>query len=181
MNILIAERGAGKSSSLVRISAETGAVIITDSLMSVNQYKELAKEMELTIPNPQVYITNGIASWRNELVLIDDIEVFLKAVFGLNVVAATSSDVMPYHNRIAFERQTVDKLKDEYHYMVRETDDYGLLTYRVENGHGIMTAHADSDIQLININSDDWSYTSTRSTSSEPSVFEREYYGRWMV
>lgn len=52
MNTVIGERCSGKTTRLIKKSAETGAVIVTATVMMADYIKDTARRMNLEIPSP---------------------------------------------------------------------------------------------------------------------------------
>ena len=91
MKIINQYRGTGKTTALVHTSNVTGYPIVVKNGIHKNYVKELAKMLNVTIPEPLIY--NEVKDVDN--VLIDDIELILKDILNdyldTNVVAVTMS------------------------------------------------------------------------------------------
>lgn len=91
MKIYSAERGAGKTTTLIEESAKTGAIIVVASYSMINYTMGLAKRLNLDIPKPitvtnylRVLIYGGLN--RNQKYLVDELQMILSQ---MNVETAT--------------------------------------------------------------------------------------------
>lgn len=91
MKIINQYRGTGKTTALVHTSNITGYPIIVRNRSHRSYVKDLAKKLNVAIPEPLIY--NEVKDVDN--VLIDDVELILKDILndylGTNVVAVTMS------------------------------------------------------------------------------------------
>ena len=95
MKILKMDRGAGKTFHLIRLSAILDSPILCATEQSKKYILDKAKEMWLEIPEPIVVNRNNfeiVMRGRNTDLLIDDLELVLKGLFGSDVVVATTSE-----------------------------------------------------------------------------------------
>ena len=95
MKILRMDRGNGKTFHLIKLSAILDSPIICATEQSKKYILDKAKEMALEIPEPIVVNRNNfeiVMRRRNTDLLIDDLELVLKGLFGSDVVVATTSE-----------------------------------------------------------------------------------------
>lgn len=89
MKILLSERQKGKTSKLIRTSAETDAIIIEPTTNMCEEVKRMAVKMELEIPAPITihdFITSQWFGTAGKHFLIDDLQMVLSI---LNIDLAT--------------------------------------------------------------------------------------------
>ena len=95
MKILKMDRGAGKTFYLIRLSAVLDSPILCATEQSKKYILDKAKEMWLEIPEP-IVVNKGnfeiVMRGKKENLLIDDLELVLKGLFGNNVIVATTSE-----------------------------------------------------------------------------------------
>ena len=98
MKIINLERGKGKTTMLIQLSATYNTPIICSSHASKLYILNKAKEMELTIPEPIdvrkcdiPYVLRGLNINSNCGVLVDDLECILQYFLGEQVMFATTS------------------------------------------------------------------------------------------
>lgn len=95
MKILKMDRGAGKTFYLIRLSAILDSPILCATEQSKKYILDKAKEMWLEIPEP-IVVNKGnfeiVMRERKADLLIDDLELVLKGLFGNNVIIATTSE-----------------------------------------------------------------------------------------
>ena len=94
-------RASGKTTMLIKESAETGKPIIVANSMRVNDLEQQAKEMGLRIPEPVSafrWITNGYCNSKSIILtkardsggfLIDELNSVLKIIFGEGISKVT--------------------------------------------------------------------------------------------
>ena len=95
MKILKMDRGAGKTFHLIRLSAILDSPILCATEQSKKYILDKAKEMWLEIPEPIVVNKDNfeiVMRGRNADLLIDDLELVLKGLFGNDVIVATTSE-----------------------------------------------------------------------------------------
>lgn len=95
MKILKMDRGAGKTFHLIRLSAILDSPILCATEQSKKYILDKAKEMWLEIPEPIVVNKDNfeiVMRGRNTDLLIDDLELVLKGLFGNDVIVATTSE-----------------------------------------------------------------------------------------
>lgn len=95
MKILKMDRGAGKTFHLIRLSAILDSPIICATEQSKKYILNKAREMWLEIPEPIVVNRNNfeiVMRGRNKDLLIDDLELVLKGLFGSDALVATTSE-----------------------------------------------------------------------------------------
>lgn len=98
MKIINLERGKGKTTMLIKLSATHNTPIICSSFASKSYILNKAKEMGLTIPEPinvrncdMPYVLRGLNINSNCGVLVDDLECILQYFLGEQVMFATTS------------------------------------------------------------------------------------------
>ena len=98
MKIINLERGKGKTTLLIKLSATHNIPIICSSNASESYILNKAKEMGLTIPEPinvrkcdMPYVLRGLNINSNCGVLVDDLECVLQYFLGEQVMFATTS------------------------------------------------------------------------------------------
>lgn len=99
MNLLIKEKGSGKTTGLIYSSESTRYPIVTSSKIQACYIKDMAKEMNCDIPDPltvdDLRLSGALPSFAN--VLFDNVETILEAAInsylGVNVVCATMTDL----------------------------------------------------------------------------------------
>ena len=80
MKILLSERGKGKTTQLIKKSAETGAIIVEPTATMCEEVKRKAAKMELEIPAPITihdFITSQWFGARGHHFFIDDLQMVL--------------------------------------------------------------------------------------------------------
>ena len=97
MKIINLERGQGKTTLLIKLSATHNIPIICSSNASESYILNKAKEMGLTIPEPinvrkcdMPYVLRGLNINSNCGVLVDDLECILQYFLGEQVMFATT-------------------------------------------------------------------------------------------
>lgn len=91
MNVYIAPRQTGKTTTLVKMSAETGAIIVVPTYHMIKEVENIAKELGLEIPNPidTSQFMRELYSFANKRYLVDE----LQTVLGLMGVDAAMLDI----------------------------------------------------------------------------------------
>ena len=95
MKILRMDRGMGKTFHIIRLSAILDSPIICASEQSKKYILYKAREMRLEIPEPIVINKENfgiVMRGRHTNLLIDDLELVLKGLFGNDVIVATTSE-----------------------------------------------------------------------------------------
>lgn len=93
MDIIIKDRGHGKTTELIRMSAETGIPIVCYTRGTLEAIKLRAKDMNLVIPEPMELTQFRFMRYKPEKVYIDDFDYILDELMGTEVVGVT---VTPY-------------------------------------------------------------------------------------
>lgn len=88
MNIISLPRGQGKTTLLIKMSAETGIPIVT--IGNKKYILDKAKEMNLKIPEPIIYNKDNIKDYKE--IYVDEIDSFLYSILGCNVNTATITE-----------------------------------------------------------------------------------------
>ena len=92
MNIIAAGRGTGKTTLLIRKSAELMMPILCYDHTKASSIKYKAERLGLIIPEPIIYNGRGTVNGKNlEGVLIDDLDTFLQRVIGTPIEYATTT------------------------------------------------------------------------------------------
>ena len=91
MNLYVAERQSGKTTMLIKMSAETGAIIVAPNYMMVSHIVQMAIKLGLNIPTPitvkdYIYILSRGGLNKTQKYLIDELQMVLHR---MNVEAAT--------------------------------------------------------------------------------------------
>lgn len=91
MNVYIAERQIGKTTMLVKMSAETGATIVVPTYPMIKYVEDIAKDLGLKIPKPIdcFQFMRGLPRFGNKKYLIDE----LQMVLGLMGIEAATLDI----------------------------------------------------------------------------------------
>ena len=92
MKIISLPRGMGKTTKLMKISAESGASIVCRNLQTAKAIAEEAERLKLKIPFPATYhsvLKGGALSLDTREVLVDDVDYFLEFIIGRPVKCAT--------------------------------------------------------------------------------------------
>lgn len=120
MQILQAPRRSGKTTSLIKSSALTGAVIVTHSQSMVKHILQRAHEMGLAIPTPLTYREITPSSGRLDgtgttNVMIDDVDYFIKSVVhsSIKVTGATLTPVAEGRARQLFNQNPYKNFLDK--------------------------------------------------------------------
>lgn len=79
MNVYIADRQTGKTTTLVKISAETGETIVVPTYHMIKEVENIAKELGLEIPKPidTSQFTRELHSFANKRYLVDELQTVL--------------------------------------------------------------------------------------------------------
>lgn len=79
MNVYIADRQTGKTTTLVKISAETGAIIVVPTYYMIKEVENIAKELGLEIPKPidASQFMRELHSFANKRYLVDELQTVL--------------------------------------------------------------------------------------------------------
>lgn len=91
MNVYIAPRQTGKTTTLVKISAETGAIIVVPAYPMIKEVENIAKELGLEIPKPidTSRFMRELHSFANKRYLVDE----LQTVLDLMGIEAATLDI----------------------------------------------------------------------------------------
>lgn len=124
MKIISKNRGEGKTTKLIKMSAETGYQIVVSNHPLKQYVIDHAKEMGLTIYPPITRKEMSLAQFRGRTFLIDELESFV-GEFG-NVYAATVNkenvveDIKD--NPVTRMQKSLDKLANHYDYLINKGD-----------------------------------------------------------
>ncbi len=86
MNKIIRKPFSGKTTELIKKSAETGMIIITPTKSMEKHTAKMAEDMGLQIPKPIniiSYLNNRRFLGIHEKILIDNADVCLQVIFGI--------------------------------------------------------------------------------------------------
>lgn len=113
--VVVGERQSGKTTKLIKLSHDTGAVIICISHNAARHTIAMAKHLNLTIPTPQTYewLLSGqsLGYDYSKGVLLDDIDIFLRSKLSYITIKAVSIDgILPDKDK----RTLTMSLKDKY-------------------------------------------------------------------
>lgn len=92
--IIVGERKSGKSTELIKISAERQIPIIVQSQKQVDFIMDMAKRMNFKIPKPlsaRQWLNQKDSSLMRRGALVDEVQAVIETLLGSNVVAMTIS------------------------------------------------------------------------------------------
>lgn len=80
MNVYIAPRQTGKTTTLVKMSAETGAIIVVPTYPMIKYVEDIAKGLGLEIPKPIdcFQFMRGLPRFERKKYLIDELQMVLE-------------------------------------------------------------------------------------------------------
>jgi hypothetical protein len=84
------DRGTGKTTELIRLSANRGIPIIAPTMMMANAIKKQAQELGVDIPEPTTINKIVNQGGKPGKYLIDELEICLRGL-GIDPVAASSN------------------------------------------------------------------------------------------
>lgn len=85
MKIIMLERGKGKTTELVKMSAETQTYILTATKQNVRHICQIADDLGLNIPYPitvNEYLDGKLKESFIKSILIDDVDCVLRSIFN---------------------------------------------------------------------------------------------------
>lgn len=93
MKIITGARNSGKTTELVKLSAETGAYIVTRDHNSARQLIDIAEHLGLHIPFPLTWseFYHNQYDGRRIRILFDDVDSFLQSLASAPILAVTLS------------------------------------------------------------------------------------------
>lgn len=107
MKILAAKRGVGKTTTLIKESAKTGAIIVASSFQEARYVKDKANDLGFNIPDPIPFIDfivdvyNDLYNRENKKYLIDDLGLCLRLInVDLATVDKNAIDILPYSSNV---------------------------------------------------------------------------------
>lgn len=116
MDIIIGKRGYGKTTKLIRRSAEENIYILTTDGLRAKRIAKMAKEMGLDIPYPvtvnEYFLDDRFkgSSIRRDGLLIDDADDVFKTIFaGIPIKEITITDNNDVGNCIRFLTKPEEK------------------------------------------------------------------------
>lgn len=92
MRIILGPPRSGKTTKLVRLSAASGAPIVTRDVRQVSKVLNLAQRLNLTIPKPMTYdefLKRDYTTATFRSVLVDDVEALVLRLSKVQVDALT--------------------------------------------------------------------------------------------
>jgi hypothetical protein len=91
MKVIARARQEGKTEELIKMSADTGCVIVCLSMVESEQIRKRAIELGLTIPRPATYfeLMARDKSVRGSKLLIDNAELLLERIINEKIEAIT--------------------------------------------------------------------------------------------
>jgi hypothetical protein len=120
MRLICGGRGSGKTARLVRMSADTGATIICVNDICVKRTLEIAKMLNVVIPDPvsiDKFLDGGLNWQVKSSILIDDADEilrrFLRSRFpieGMALSGAIETDENKFMNFEEIARQHADSI-----------------------------------------------------------------------
>ena len=84
MHFIHGGRASGKTTMLIKVSANTGIPILTTNSFYVRWYEEYAKRLGLKIPKPLFWSNRHLGVPSNSKVLIDNGEAVLNTILRIN-------------------------------------------------------------------------------------------------
>lgn len=93
MKLITGKRGGGKTTELVKMSAETGAYIVTRTADSAGQIMAIADHLGVHIPFPLTWAEfyNNTYEGKRIMLLFDDMDAFLQSISSALILATTFS------------------------------------------------------------------------------------------
>lgn len=138
MNIISGNRGSGKTTRIIKRSAETGYPIIVSNKSNAMMLKEKAFKLGVSIPEPYIYDVYHIDNSIKELsmtqnkdtkFIIDEVYYFVKQALGINLDTVS----MTTDESIAIPRENIiSKLYEKYNKAI-EKEDYGTALNIMKN------------------------------------------------
>ena len=124
MKIISKNRGEGKTTDLIKMSAETGYQIVVHSQPSKQFVIDKAKEMELNILPPITRREMHLAQWSRNTFLIDELELFLLDIGNIHAVTINKENVVEdiKDNPVVRMEKSLDKLSNQYDYLINKGD-----------------------------------------------------------
>lgn len=107
MKKIIKYRGEGKTTELIKLSAETGAVIITP--FDTRYIRDLAREMNLDIPHPLNLRDLNLCQYKDRRfpVLVDEADYMLERLLGKTVVGLSMTKPMEITRKMIADKFNV--------------------------------------------------------------------------
>ena len=130
MKIIARNRSKGKTTELIKISAEKQIPIVCDT-SSVQYIIDKAKEMNLKIPQPLTVQQLNMIQWRDKSILVDNAELILQNKLGHKIEAISIStndyneintDDNQEENKTDYFEDKVKKLKSEADKITKQLD-----------------------------------------------------------
>ena len=107
MKIIAKGRGQGKTTELIKISADKQIPIVCDT-SSVQYIIDKAKEMNLKIPQPLTVQQLNMIQWRDKSILVDNAELILQNKLG-HKIEAVSINTDDYNEMVIDNKQEENK------------------------------------------------------------------------
>lgn len=140
MDLIIKDRGHGKTTELVKKSAETGCRILT--LHSSKHIQDIANNLGMTIPTPLERCHLNLRQFQGfkEPVLIDELDTFIEHALGYKVVAATlpseKTKVLEESEHVLENKPKIDIVPTGYEFTINQKGFYGkavILSNNIKN------------------------------------------------
>lgn len=108
MNVYIAPRQTGKTTMLIKMSAETGAIIVVPTYPMIKEVEDIAKELGLAIPKPIdcFRFVRGLSSFARKRYLVDELQTVLDL---MGIEAATLDIDSAWINRVESKGEENDE------------------------------------------------------------------------
>lgn len=114
IHLIIGDRQVGKTTKLIKESAEKQAPIIVRDKNIAKNIADRAKAMNLDIPEPIAFssfndVRNKRDAWKNGC-LVDDIDFLIPTLFGIPIIGATAN-LVSFENTelLTIEGQMTDR------------------------------------------------------------------------
>lgn len=176
MKIIAKGRGQGKTTELIKISAEKQIPIVCVHDEMIIDIKKRAKEMNLKIPEPLKFKELNLTQWRDSPILIDNADLFLNnRVFGHRIEAITIS-TDDYNEMVISddkkEEKKTDYFEDKVNTLKSEADKIVKQLNNCRDGNEYIgrIKSLEKVLELIKIY--DWRNESSRYTTGEDNHIE---------
>jgi hypothetical protein len=121
MKIISKNRGEGKTTELIKLSAETGYRIVVHDDHLVKIISEKAKEMNLEVPFPISKQQINLKQFSEETFLIDELELFVDSSNKIHAATINKENVVEEDIVDRYQRQ-IDALMNYYERTVKQGD-----------------------------------------------------------
>jgi len=103
MKIIYKSRGSGKTTDLIKLSAENGGYIVCHTKKEATRISRTAEKMNLSIPFPMTYmefIENRYYAPNVKTVYIDNVDLFFESISKVEIGAITLTKEAPEMNKM---------------------------------------------------------------------------------